>query len=447
LLGALILLLLVVLALTLARKKNLWALALLWFLISISPTSSIVPLVEFMSVRYLYAPGLGCLIAFAAWAAAPRSNRREQVTAAACAILVSVCLAALTWHRLEIFRSPVALYRYEIRQSPRLARPYEMLADRLSAEGRTAEAIPYAYRALSAPEQNFLKHRVRALLDELYQSDDPFQGQPVTDASLNRVLHDHPRAFLPLARAFQARGDLDRGRQYYQASIQARRENNPAAYLGLSALLEQSGELTAAVQWLRLGWEGSPRLDPQTRDWIRLRLRQVEQKAPIPDLNEAPPFPTGILPQVQTVWEVQAQGHWDDALYLLQQIEPSVPNHPVPPYLRAMILLKLGQTEAALAAFRQAAALDPPYAPAFFDLAMALLAEQKSADAEKVFQEAIDRGVKDPFIYFNLGSVQAESGRFPEALATYRKGLRIHPEHPLLRSGAEVMEGYLKDFY
>ena len=447
LLGGLILLAVLTAALVLARKKNLWAFAGLWFFISISATSSIVPFVEFMAVRFLYVPVLGFLIAFAAWATAPRSSRTAQAAALAGAVLVPLCLAALSAHRLPEFRNPVALYRYEIRQAPQLSRPFEMLADRLFAQGRAAEAIPYAYRALSAPEQNFLKHRVRALLDELYQSDDPFHGRPVTDQSLERVLRDHPRAFLPLARAYQARGDLDRARQYFEASIQTRRENNPLAYLGLSSILEQSGDLTAALQWLRLGMEASPNADPQTRDLLRLRRRQLEPKAPIPDLAAEPPFPAGILPQLQTVWQIQAQGRLDDALSLLQQVELSVPNHPVPPYLRAVILLKLGRTEAALAAFRQAITMNPPYAPAFSDLALALLAEQKTPDAEKVFQEALARGVRDPFIYFNLGSLLAEAGRFREALAIYQKGLQIQPDHPLLKSGAEVMAGYLEEFY
>ena len=446
-LGALILLLVLAPALALARKKNLWALAVLWFLISISATSSIVPLVEFMAVRYLYVPVLGFIIAFAAWATAPRPHRTAQAIASTCAILAPICLAALTAHRLEVFKNPVALYRYEIRQGPLLSRPYEMLADRLATEGRPAEAIPYAYRALSAPEQNFLKHQARALLDELYQSDDPFQGQPVTEASLERVLHDHPRAFLPLAKAYQARGDLERARQYYEASIQARRENNPAAYLGLSRLLEQEGKLNAALQWLRVGMEASGKTDPQTRDLLRLRLHQLEQKAPIPDLAAQPPLPPGTLPALQQVWEAQAQGRPEDALYLLQQTEPSVSNHPVSPYLRGVILSKLGRTEDALAAFRQAVVFNPPYAPAFYDLAMALAAQQKTAEAEKILQEAVARGVQDPFIYFNLGALQAESGKFREALATYQKGLQSHPENPLLRAGAEVMQGYLEEFY
>ena len=453
-LGAAILLALAAFALVLARKKSLWAFGLLWFLIAISMTSSILPFVEYMAVRYLYVPALGLCIAWAGQVS-QQARPRKSAPAWAAAVMVPICLAALTAGRLHVLRTPAALYRDEIRKEPELSRPYEMLADRLLAEGRVREALPYAYRALAAPGQKFLKHRVRLLLEEAYDSYDPFSGRPYTDENIAAVLREHPRAFLPLAKACRARGDLEAAKRDYEASIASRRKNNPAAYLGLSAVLAETGDLDGAVSWLRLGWEESPDVDPGTRDTLRLRLRALTQRSPLPDLAGQPVLPEEVVAKLTEVWRLLVgtpsewcpQGDLQAAQTLLDQVTPPAPPSPVPIYLRGVILEKAGSGTAAAAAFREAMGLNPPYPPAFSNLATLLLDQGDTEAAEKILQEAIHRGVLDPFIYFNLGTLQAQAGRFPRALATYQEGLKIHPDHPLLKAGAEAIEGYLEEFY
>ena len=104
---------LLVCAALLGRLAPILALGLLWFLLLLSPSSSIVPLRETMSEHRVYLPMLGvCWIA--AWALEQlRPPRGVLIATSACAFLV-----VLTHRRNEVWSTEVGLWKEVVERSP-----------------------------------------------------------------------------------------------------------------------------------------------------------------------------------------------------------------------------------------------------------------------------------------------------------------------------------------
>jgi tetratricopeptide (TPR) repeat protein len=97
------------------------------------------------------------------------------------------------------------------------------------------------------------------------------------------------------------------------------------------------------------------------------------------------------------------------------------------------IRIDLGDTGAALAAYRDAARLRPALLDIHNNLGIALRHAGRLEDAERAFREAMRREPGDPRAAANLANILKELGRAEEAGAGLRAALRADPANPALR--------------
>jgi tetratricopeptide (TPR) repeat protein len=97
-------------------------------------------------------------------------------------------------------------------------------------------------------------------------------------------------------------------------------------------------------------------------------------------------------------------------------------------YLLGCVTKPQGNYGDALAAFRQTVAIDPNHAQAHNMLGIALLELGQLADAEAAFASALRARPEFAIAYNNLGNVQLALGRSEEALASYQQAVRLNPE-------------------
>ncbi len=90
--------------------------------------------------------------------------------------------------------------------------------------------------------------------------------------------------------------------------------------------------------------------------------------------------------------------------------------------------LDRGQSESAVEAFREAAALDTTNARVTANLGAVLLAQGKPAEAASVLELAVRRDARREFAQYQLGNAYQEMGRIEEAGSAYRKALALNPE-------------------
>ncbi|MDA1117778.1 MAG: tetratricopeptide repeat protein [Proteobacteria bacterium] len=148
----------------LLRLQPWYALALLWFLLHLAPTNSLLARVDAVNDRQLYLASIGPLaLAGLALALAPRG--RVMLTAFA-----ALVLAVATVARNQDYRSEVALWSDTVRKSPGKARAFNNLGYAYQLEGRKAEARTAYERAL-ALDPGHMQARIN--LRELTHIPDP----------------------------------------------------------------------------------------------------------------------------------------------------------------------------------------------------------------------------------------------------------------------------------
>ena len=114
-------------ALTTWRRAPSYAFAVLWFFLTLAPTSSILPIADVIAERRMYLPLVGVLLVIAlaftdgtrALIARGRlSSRQVRTTAAGLTACAAVACSILTWQRNLLWCDPVALWADSVSKSP-----------------------------------------------------------------------------------------------------------------------------------------------------------------------------------------------------------------------------------------------------------------------------------------------------------------------------------------
>jgi tetratricopeptide (TPR) repeat protein len=232
--GAALLAALTIAALALRARAPLVLAGWGWFLVTVAPESSLIPIRDLMMEQRAYLPLAGlCWVAAAGLGALPA---RAVRLAAAAALIVT--LTAVTHVRNRVWRDERSLWSDSVAKAPGSARAQNNLGLALEAAGRNAEAEG-AYRAALAAEPAHVFARVNLgrlygrsrRLDEalrvLGEADALAPGDPLVLNNLGTVWWskgDTARAAALYERAL----DADRGSPYPAANLARMRRGLPA---------------------------------------------------------------------------------------------------------------------------------------------------------------------------------------------------------------------------
>jgi protein O-mannosyl-transferase len=304
-----------------------------WVFITLSPTSSIVPIAtEVGAERRMYLPlaGLVTLVvlgAYRAWIA--RGASRPVQVGPVAAVVVCLALAAGTVHRNREYNSRLSILQTTVDRRPH-PRSNLMFGTALLEAGRRQDAMPYLERARDDPGSGFILG-----IDLIAQ------GKFAEGAEeLERFLQLQPRhirsfdARDSLGRAYAALGQLDRASMHLTEVVRLRPERAAThAYLG-EVMLRQ-GRVADGLR----EFQTAANLQPGNPD--ALRLLGIAQ-------GQSGQLETAVLTFKQAIAldPLNARGH----------------------YLLGSALAASGQIAAAVPHFARAVELDPQNAQARADL-------------------------------------------------------------------------------
>ncbi len=122
----------------------------LFFLISLLPTSSVLPTVDLLVERRAYFAGVGIFIGLAGflWSLGRRAGRRRSALLVAVAVVI-LAQTAVTWHRNGIYGSPEALWKEAIARNPMNRRAWSNLGTYYTQRARWDEAAAVFEKILS----------------------------------------------------------------------------------------------------------------------------------------------------------------------------------------------------------------------------------------------------------------------------------------------------------
>jgi len=133
-----------------------------FFFLCLMPTSSVVPIADLMMDYRLYLPAVGLVIVAGAivfrvdgWIQCRPAVRKWVMTGLWIAILLWTGIyGAMLAQRLDVYQSPVALWKDTVKKSPNKARPRYNLANVLMAKYLFDEALVEAKKAMEIDPKN-----------------------------------------------------------------------------------------------------------------------------------------------------------------------------------------------------------------------------------------------------------------------------------------------------
>lgn len=213
------------------RQYPLALLGLLFLLILLAPTSSIVPIDDAMAERRLYLgfPGVAMIAAEFLRRVKPSLNSGAAIAA------VLLVLAGLTWRRAELYTAAIPMWEDSVSANPRNSRAWFHLGFAYYAEGRCADAAR-AYQKGAAldpkPDYTLLVDWATALECEGRLAD--------AEAKLREAgkLERNSHGTAILGRVLAKKGELDRALEVLNEALQINPSNADAlAYRGNVRLL------------------------------------------------------------------------------------------------------------------------------------------------------------------------------------------------------------------
>jgi tetratricopeptide (TPR) repeat protein len=284
------------------------------------------------------------------------------------------------------------------------------------------------------------------------------EAQPLLLRALE-VSPGQPRALRGLARIARARGEPDRAVELLEAAIAAAPQEASLRFDHADAL-RAIGRLEAAEAAYRAAGSlvpGDHRVSHGLAVVARARGRAAPSNALTVQDTLAAALPTRESGAASVVLNETArrrdaahaaerEGDFAAALAVLDGAAVADPNNLGVVLDRARVLVALGRTEQAEAAFLQALAKDPRQPRAVLGLARLEAARGDTEAAIIRLQAAVAAATTDVRIALELGNLLAASRRSEEAAAAYDSALRIAPQdtRPLLAlSGLALAQGDL----
>lgn len=220
---------------------RLTAFGILWFFITLSVESSIIPISDVIFEHRLYLPSVGAFVALTALVAAFGRNPSSRTLTIGFSVII-LLLTATTWNRNLVWGSNLSLWEDSARKASEKYRPLNNLGNALNALGRYDEAIEQYQRALHIRSKRGIPDDAAAVYPEMAKPD-------YSDAMFNMGI------------AFQKQGRLQEAFDIYKGVLE-RRPDSVQAHNNMGTLYQARGQYDKA----RAEFESSIRLDPYFPD-------------------------------------------------------------------------------------------------------------------------------------------------------------------------------------
>ena len=317
----------------LARRPHVGFLGA-WCFITLSPTSSFVPIAtEVGAERRMYLPLAGLVVlvvlcAYRAWTSRGASSHSQNIGVAA-TVLVCLALAAGTIQRNSEYHTKVSIMKVTVERRPH-PRSYQMLANAYFEAGQRDEAMRYLRLAKADPTSSFM------LGIELISGGEVAPGIEELERFVT-LAPSHIRAadaHATLGSVYLSRGQLDQAAAHLREALRLEPLRG-SAHASMGRVLVQQGRIAEGIGELQTS------VDLQPGDLETLRLLGIMQGR---------------------------SGQLDAAVKTFRRAIELYPKSSRDHYLLGRALAAMGQIAAAVPYFAQAVVLDPQNAEAREDL-------------------------------------------------------------------------------
>lgn len=367
-----------------------------WFLITLAPTSSIVPIpLQPISENRVYVPLAAVATALALWVHSSAGSRKGTI-----AVAIAVAFAALTFARNRDYRSEISIWADTVAKRPNSSRAHNNLGHALQAAGHLPEAR--------------LEH----------------------EAAL-QLRPDYADAHLNLAGVLGRMGMIDGALEHSHRAVQLEPQNANAHY-NLAVAYREKGNRDAAIA----AFEATLRVRPEfleARHNLAVLLLQTQRPAEAIAHSEAAlrMAPESVDARYDLACGLSMLGRYVEAVPLFQDVLRARPAQIEAHLNLAVALQQLGRVAEAIQAFQNVLRLDPNHVAAHNSLGAALLGAGKPAEAAGHYEMVLRANPNFADAHANLGVALAALGRTAEAIAHLETALRLNPNAPAVQAALD----------
>jgi tetratricopeptide (TPR) repeat protein len=357
---------------------------ILWFFITLSVESSVIPIRDVIFEHRLYLPSVGAVVAFSTGVFYGFDYAKERLGIKVSPLLMTCILLFVTafplslaaYNRNWVWKDGITLWEDVVRKSPEKARGHHNLGN--------------AYNK-------------RDLLDKaIAQYEETI-----------RLRYYHPNAHNNLGVAYYKQGLTDEAIREYKEELRLR-PDNAEAYYNLGFAYYKQGLTDEAIAEYKKA----------------LRLK--------PDIPEV---------HYNLGFAYYKQGRTDEAIAEYEEALRLRPDNPEVHNNLGLAYYKQGRTDEAIAVYKEAIRLRPDNPEAHNNLGNAYAKEGRTDEAIEEYRLALRTKPDYVKAYSNLGAVYARQGRMDEAIEEFVKALKLDPDFTdaHLNLGLAYMKKGLKD--
>ena len=408
-LSFLIVLTLLIIGILLYKKHRLISFGIIWFFVTISITSSIIPIKDVIFEHRMYLPSIGLSIAliFALYQIFPGTvtkspflksvngsssplSKRVGGLLPILLIIIAIAFSFLTYRRNEVWRDDVRLWEDTAKKSPNKSRVHSNLANALVRAGKIDDAIKHYLEALRiTPDYAEGYNNLGIALFRKGKIDEAIKYY---NEAL-RLKPEYADAYNNLGNALQSQNKYDEAISYYKKAIQ-NNPNHSRAYNNLGDALMRQEKIDEAID----NYLKAVKLDPEYAEcYNNLGLAFAKKN----DINAAINY-----------------------LSMAVQINPK---HTKAHYNLAYYLYKAGNKDEAITHYSEVIKQTPGFVEAYNNLGLILTSQEKLEEANAYYSKAIKINPNYIQPYLNLTDNLVTSGEFDKAVANLSKASETNP--------------------
>lgn len=260
-----------------ARDGRLAAFGILWFFITLSVESSIVPIPVVIDEYRLYLPSVGAFLAVVTGAGLMLEKLRKEKfrqIIAAFLFIVPLLFAVMTYARNVTWATKVSLWEDVVRKSPSLAYPHNNLGVAYMEQGRFDDAAREFLSALAIKPDHASAYNNLGLIytrhNMLNEAEQAFQNAL-------RLKPDYAKAYNNLGVVFARQGRYDAAMKAFQNALRYK-SDVVDAYNNIGLLYLREGHFGKAEEYFRRAMKISPEYAKAHYNYGVLLERQGRRK-------------------------------------------------------------------------------------------------------------------------------------------------------------------------
>jgi tetratricopeptide (TPR) repeat protein len=379
------------------KKRPIISFCILWFMITLSPVSSIVPLNNVIFEHRLYLPSIGIITGFTlsiftGFGKLNRTYTHPNRIPAMLSILIVVLLTGLTLARNNIWRDEIRLWEDTALKSPLKAKVHINLGNAYKKQNLIDKAIQHYKTAIKINPNISIAH---------YNLGNVYYSQGLVDKAIQhyktaiKIDPNYAYPYNNLGNVYYSQGLVDKAIQHYKTAIKIN-PNYAYPYNNLGNVYYSQGLVDKAIQH----YKTAIKIDPNI-SIAHYKLGSIYYSQGLVD---------------------KAIQHYESALKLGLSI-------PMIYYNLGNIYYSQGLVDKAIDYYKKAIQLNPKYAEAYNNLGNVYMNMSELEKAEENYKFAI--AVRSEWLlpHLNLGQIYLKKGEREKARIEFKKVLQIDPQH------------------